>query len=510
MTDAQVGKVVSYGEQLARWAAERPADVAITYVDGLGGSTDHTYAELEAAAQSVAGMLRDRGVRQGDLVGVALSAGLTHAAASLGAWKLGAGVVVLNPRLPAWELQRIVEVAAPRVLIGEFDVPEAVDIVGREACRAVVDAGPSQLIDAVLPPRGIVFTSGGSTGVPKLINSFGPGGAVPGRAQGQMMDLLRLGGCSRILVTSPMYHGLGFANVFFNVHNGSRVICLTRFTPEAFWVAFDRLRADYAIVVPTMMQRLVRSPGFETADLSSLTTLFHAASVCPEWAKRAWLDRLGPERVLEYYGASEQHGSTVIDGVEWLAHPGSIGRPELCDVKVLDDAGDEVPRGTVGELFMKARGVDGPVYEYINRERGPVTADGFASVGDLGWQDDDGYLYIADRRTDMVISGGANVFPAEVEGVISELPGVADVAVIGLADPEWGRRVHAIIERQVGGDVDADIVLAWCRDRLLAYKVPKSIEFIEVLPRNEAGKIRRSEMVADRERAAGTDPLPAA
>jgi bile acid-coenzyme A ligase len=190
---------------------------------------------------------------------------------------------------------------------------------------------------------------------------------------------------------------------------------------------------------------------------------------------------------------------TLVRGDEWLAHPGTVGRGIGTLIKIVGDTGEELEAGAVGEIYMKPAVEIGPTYEYRGSSPAKTTADGFVSVGDLGWLDDEGYLYIADRRADMIVSGGANVYPAEVEAALTEHPKVGDVAVIGLEDDEWGRRVHALVQPADPGDAPSDEELrAHCRERLAAYKVPKSFELVARLPRNEAGKVNRSALVDER------------
>ena len=194
-----------------------------------------------------------------------------------------------------------------------------------------------------------------------------------------------------------------------------------------------------------MMQRILRTPEQEAFDLSSLRVLMHMAAPCPEWVKRAWIERIGPEQVLELWAATELTGITLIRGDEWLTHPGSVGRPMATEVRILGEDGAELPVGEVGEIYSRML-TPGPSYAYLGSDPLPEVEGGFRSVGDLGHLDADGYLYLDDRRTDLIITGGANVYPAEVEAVLSAHPGVEDVVVIGLADPDLGRRVHALVQ----------------------------------------------------------------
>jgi bile acid-coenzyme A ligase len=216
-----------------------------------------------------------------------------------------------------------------------------------------------------------------------------------------------------------------------------------------------------------------------------------------------WIDLIGPERLIEAYGSSEAIGSTRITGADWLRHPGSVGRaePAVCALRILDADLRDVPAGTIGEIFFHPANQTEPTYRYIGSPPAKSTPDGFASVGDLGYVDEDGYLFIVDRRVDMIVSGGANVYPAEVEAALTEHPAVTDAAVIGLTDDEWGRRVHAIVEAADSKSPPTEAELsAWLRDRLSPYKLPKSYEIVGALPRDPSGKIRRSALVAERER----------
>jgi bile acid-coenzyme A ligase len=250
-----------------------------------------------------------------------------------------------------------------------------------------------------------------------------------------------------------------------------------------------------------MMGRMAKVPGVAAADLSSITGIMHTASACPPWVKRAWIDLVGAEKILEGFGATDYVGACLIRGDEWLEHPGSVGRPADCDVRILDEDGNEVPTGEVGEIYMRLRVPEDAEasFEYIGAPDLKRTPDGFATVGDLGWVDADGYVYVADRRVDMIVTGGANVYPAEVEASLSDHRDVADVAVIGLPDEDWGRRVHAVVQPADPANPPAvDALLAHARNTLAAYKCPKTVEFVDELPRNQAGKIRRSDLLAER------------
>jgi bile acid-coenzyme A ligase len=247
-----------------------------------------------------------------------------------------------------------------------------------------------------------------------------------------------------------------------------------------------------------MLLRIARLPGLRDHDLSSIDAILYGGAPIPKWVVQAWFELVGPERFFFSYGGTEGHGLVMTRGDEWLKHEGTVGRPIDCEVRILDEKGNDLPPGEVGEIFLR-RSDPSPSFSYLGASGPEPSVDGFRSFGDLGWLDEDGYLYIADRRVDLVVSGGANVYPAEVETALSEHPGVADVAVIGLPDPEWGRRVHALIEpADRAHPPSPDDLRAHCRARLAGYKVPKSFEIVDRLPRTAAGKINRSALVADR------------
>jgi bile acid-coenzyme A ligase len=235
--------------------------------------------------------------------------------------------------------------------------------------------------------------------------------------------------------------------------------------------------------------------------MSSIEWIMQGAAPMPPALVHRWAGLIGPERIIMAYGGTEGLGLTVIDGTEWMEHQGSVGRPfRGAAVRILDDDMLDQPPGTVGHIFMKP-----PEGTFSAQYLGevpdiPWTADGFGSYGDMGHLDDGGYLYLADRRVDLIVTGGANVFPAEVEASIVDHPKVADVVVVGLTDPEWGRRVHAIVQPADPRDPPTfDEIKTYVKERLLVYKVPKSMEILETIPRSEAMKVNRGRLVEERE-----------
>jgi bile acid-coenzyme A ligase len=246
-----------------------------------------------------------------------------------------------------------------------------------------------------------------------------------------------------------------------------------------------------------MMKRIWRLPEEVRLryDLSSLRQIWHLAEPCPDWLKQVWIDWLGPERIFELYAGTEAQAATIITGTDWLAHRGSVGKPAPGTIMICDLDGNEVPVGEMGEVWMRSLR-DEPTYRYVGAEA-RRREGGWESLGDMGRVDEDGYLYLGDRMADMILSGGSNIYPAEVEAAILEHPEVRSCAVIGLPDDDLGHTVHAIVEADESV-VGRDELLAFVAERLARYKIPRSIEYTDEAIRDDAGKVRRSALRAER------------
>jgi bile acid-coenzyme A ligase len=262
--------------------------------------------------------------------------------------------------------------------------------------------------------------------------------------------------------------------------------------------AVTELRPKYLYLVPTMMQRIWKLPD-ETraaADLTSLEIAVHMAAPCPPWLKEKWIEWAGPDVLCELYAGTEVQSITWITGREWLEHHGSVGRPISGEMRVFDDDGNELPAGEIGEIYMRAAQGLNSTYRYLGAEAKRLGDTEWESLGDMGWIDDDGYVYLADRRKDMILRGGANVYPAEVEAAIDLHPAVRSCAVIGLPDDDLGERVHAIVDAP--GGVDEAELRAHMTDQLVRYKCPSTYEFVDEPVRDDAGKVRRSLLASER------------
>jgi bile acid-coenzyme A ligase len=492
---------ISFGARLSALAAARGSAPAVTLVGTDGVERSLSYPELDRLSNRMARLLLERGAGPGRFVVVLLPNSLEHYVASFGAWKAGACVLPLSAAMPPRELAPLIELADPAAIVVKAE-PPGWSADDRRLVRLSVDAlgaFPDAPVEDRIPRPGKAIASGGSTGRPKIIVDPAPWARVPGGFVESIGQHLGMRSDQTQLIPGPLYHNLGFNWGSLGLFEGHQLIVLERFDPVRMLDAIERHRIGFMIIVPTMMGRVAALERARQADWSSIVGVAHTAAPCPPSVKRAWIDFVGPERLHEAFGATEGVGITMIRGDEWLERPGSVGRPFLSDLRILDPEGRPLPPGRVGEIYMRSRFGTGQPYHYLGGTAARATPDGFESVGDLGWVDEAGYLFPADRRTDLIITGGANVYPAEVEAAILEHDAVRDVAVIGLPDDDLGRRVHAVVELVPGRSLPAREELdRHCRERLAPYKRPRSYEFTDRLPRDESGKLRRSSLVADR------------
>ncbi|MCW0211807.1 MAG: AMP-binding protein [Pseudonocardia sp.] len=468
----------------AYWAERKPDETALS-----DDRTTLTWAELDSRTNRLARDLERRGVGEGSFVMIALPNSTAVHETAFAAWKLGATPLPISWRMPAAERDALVALVDPAVIVGPDEVPGFPTLpIGHEPDPALPD-GP---LPERVPPRWKALASGGTTGRPKIIVSRDPGEFDPGE------PIVEMAPDGRHLVQGPLYHNGPFLFSSLAMVLGNPVTVLPRFDAETVLATIARERITYTTMVPTMMQRIWKLPDEVKAryDLSSLRTVLHTASACPPWLKRAWIEWVGGDVVCEIFGGTEGNGACWISGTEWLEHPGSVGRAmEGFQVKILGPDRRELPPGEVGDVYMLPENGPGSTYECIGGTP-QYDADGWEWIGDMGHLDAEGYLFLADRRTDMIISGGANVYPAEVEAAIDGFPGVRSNAVIGLPDEDLGQRVHAVVDAP--GGLDEAALLQYLATHLTRYKIPRSVELVDAPVRNDAGKVRRGALRAER------------
>ena len=476
---------VALSSILAHHAHRSPGRAAL-----IAGETRVTYAELDARTNRRARALAAQGVAKGDFVTVALPNGLEFYETVFAIWKLGAIPNIVAAKLARPEMEAILDIVRPRLFIG---TPPSPGIKAFAAGQSGLEAHSADPLPEAVAPHWKAMTSGGSTGRPKVIVD-----AMPARWNPQEGFLCQQPG-DTILNPGPLYHNAPFHCITMGMFTGATIVEMGKFDALQSLELIEKHGVNWVTMVPTMMHRIwgLGPELLSRFTLPSLRMMLHMAAPCPPWLKEAWIGWLGSERVWEYYGTTEATGSTMISGTDWLTHRGSVGRVrEGYALKILDADGHERPVGQVGEVYVRPQGGPGSTYYYLGS---PSTRIGeWETHGDLGYVDAEGYLYLADRRNDLIISGGANIYPAEVEAAIEAHPWVRTSAVIGLPDDEWGARVHAIVQPIEGAALDEAELLAFLKGALTGYKLPKAIEFSSEPLRDEAGKVRRAALRAAR------------
>lgn len=479
-----------YGEQVSIRAQADPDLVAVTVVHTDGSESALTWQALEDGANQWARLLADRGVRPGGMVALAVPNSPSLVLATLASWKLGAIPVPMRWDLPDWERTRLLDVIAPELVLAQ-------DMVGDfESAATQYSTEP---VDAVVSPATNGICSSGSTGLPKVILNAASALWTEDRCIPFMNQWRPVPQPQTILVPTPMYHTNGFGTLNYML-GGDQLVILEKFVAATMLDTIERHRVTHFTATPTMLSRIADLDGVDRRDFSSIEWILQGAAVMPPALLRRWFDLLSPEQIVMAYGMTENLGLTALRGDEWLQHIGSVGRGfRDTEIKIVRADGTLAPSGEIGEIYLRTPMTGG--YRYLGGAAPlPTTPDGFTSAGDLGHLDEDGYLYIADRRSDMIVTGGANVFPAEVESALLEHGDLVDVVVIGLDDPKWGRRVHAVVQpRDISRPPSADSVIQFAKTKLAGYKVPKSVEFIDEIPRTAATKVNRSELIEARE-----------
>lgn len=498
---------------LALHAAARPDGVAWHMLDG-GQAV--TWRELEERSRRCAAMLLARGLRPGDVVAVFLENHARYFEILWAAHRIGLYYTTVSRHLRAHEALYILADCGAKALFTSATVLSTAGELGGDAARlqrfalGEAVAGYEDYEEALrglpasaqLPatPEGTDFTySSGTTGLPKGIkrplaganSHFAAGGAYP-RNHWKTFDRKTV-----FLSTAPFYHT---APVRWNMNvmrSGGTCVLMEKFDARAALEAIARFHVTHSQWVPTMFIRLLRLPEAErkTYDLSSLRVAVHAAAPCPVWVKEAMIEWWGPV-LYEFYSGTELVGRTSLDSHEWLAHKGSVGRPEFGALHILDEQGHDVPAGQAGVIWFSG----GPMFEYHGepeKTRQAYNDCGWATYGDIGCVDAEGYLYLTDRLANMIISGGVNIYPQETENVLTQHPAVHDVAVVGVPNEEFGEEVKAVVQLRHGTaptDALKQELIAWCRERLSPIKCPRSVDFWEALPRTDSGKLLKREV----------------
>lgn len=483
------------------------------------GSERRSYGHLNSRVNRLANGLAARGIGYGDKIALLLPNGFEFFEVSNAAAKLGAIATPINYHFKSAEIEYIADNCDAKAFVFAADyvrpdmLAPVLPRLSKVELRLCVGApSPPLALDyemfLSLQSPSEPATELGAGGASTMIYTSGTTGRPKGvyrkpadRGQAaQLMQtftaLFRFAPGDVHLLTGPLYHAA--PNAFSNIHVvlGGSVVIMRRFDAEEALRLIERERVTTTHMVPTMFVRILKLPdeARRRYDLSSLKSVVHAAAPCPVDVKWKIMELFGADTVHEYYAATEA-GGTYISPAEWCRKPGSVGRPlPNSEVKVLDDDGNECPPGVIGTIYMRLN--PGTEFEYYkDPEKTRANRRGnFVTVGDMGYFDDDGYLFIADRKTDMVISGGVNIYPREIEEVLITYPKILDVAVLGVPDPEWGEQLKAVVQLKPGESATEEEIIAFARERLADYKRPRSVDFVDDLPRESSGKLYKRKL----------------
>jgi long-chain acyl-CoA synthetase len=502
-------------------AREQPDLTAVVDPDGR----QVTYAELAAAADRYGRGFQAMGLEPGDAVVLLLPNGIDLVSVYFGAFQTGLYVVMANWHLVGAEVAYLIEDSGAKAFIAHERFAEtATDALGRTGVRgfgvgdlpgftplASLGEGESGRPDVRTAGSPMLYTSG-TTGRPKGVRRPLTG-QDPDQTPPQAVWFFGIFGLAPFddhvhICGSPLYHTAVLNFVANSIQLGHTAVLMDRWKPEEMLRLIEKHHVTHSHMVPTQFHRLLDLPSEvrEKYDVSSLRCMIHGAAPCPHEVKRRMLDWWGPV-VVEYYAATEGGGTTIMAD-EWLRKPGSVGRawPNSV-VKVLDDAGEEVPPGTTGLVYMRMGASSFEYHKDAEKTKAARVGDLF-TLGDIGYLDEDGYLFLCDRKADMIISGGVNIYPAEIENELAVHPKVADVAVFGVPNPDWGEEIKAVVRPADGVTPDGELtaeLLAFASERLAKFKLPKSIDYVDELPRDPNGKLYKRKLRdpywADRERA---------
>jgi long-chain acyl-CoA synthetase len=506
--NASDGTVGVYAAEHARRHPGQPAIIMASTGETV------TFGEYEAASNRVAQLLRGAGLHRGDHIAVFMENCPELLEIEGGAERTGLYFTLINTYLAADEVAYIVTNSRARVL---FSSP-ARQPVAEAAAAKCPGLERMWMTGAGQPPAGwesfrtavaaqshgpvadesigaAMLYSSGTTGQPKGIlrplPDGGPGQALPVMEFVKAMFGFREG--MTYLSPAPLYHSAPQASVSASMRLGCTTVVMEHFDAEQWLAMVGRYQATHCQMVPVMFGRLLRLPEEVKAayDTSSLECVVHAAAPCPVPVKQAMIDWLGPV-ITEYYGATEANGFTFCDSAQWQAHPGTVGKPILGELLILDDTGAPCPQGTDGTIWFRGATAfeyfDDPEKTAASQRDGGITS----TVGDVGHVDGDGYLYLTDRKSYMIISGGVNIYPQETENLLAAHPAVLDVAVIGVPNSDLGEEVKAVVQpvdpTAAGPELAAELI-SYCRDRLAHFKCPRTVDFTAELPRYPTGKL---------------------
>ena len=489
----------------AKTDPDRPAIV-------MGGSGEVvTYAQLDQRSNQFAQLLRSRGLHQGDAIAICMENNATYLQAAWGAHRSGLYYTAASSRLTPGELEYIVNDCGAQVFVTSYekrDLAESIaakipnvhtrlmiggTIDGFESYEEAVAAMPATEVDDPAQGQDMLYSSG-TTGRPKGVKIPLTGNAAdaPTGVASLGMLLYSFSAEMTYLSPAPLYHAapLRFCMAVHQI--GGTLVVMEHFDPVEYLRLIEQHKATHTQVVPTMFVRMLKLPPDERSkfDVSSLQVCIHAAAPCPVPVKQQMIEWWGPV-IYEYYAGTEGNGFVACNSEEWLAHPGTVGKALLGTIHIVGEDGEDVPQGESGTIYFEG----GATFEYHNdpeKTKGSRNDRGWSTLGDVGYLDEDGFLYLTDRKAYMIISGGVNIYPQEAENVLVMHPKVVDAAVFGVPNEEMGEEVKAVVQpvdmADAGPDFERELI-AYCKEQLAGFKCPRSVDFEAELPRHPTGKL---------------------
>lgn len=480
----------SYGERLAELAAERGAATGLIYLAADGSETCFSWQEMDRCVNRYARVLADHGVCQHDVVAFALRNSPCHIFTTLAIWRLGATTMGFDPGVPAETRNALLTRMDARLCIHERGEN---GVLSRARLETLAAEASDEAVANLVSRPGKILMSGGSTGVPKTMADDQPYHRAPGKTWGNVAPALGFRTDQVNLTCAAMSHNAPLTWTQNGIFEGNTTVLMEKFDALRVIRAVDHYKVGFLLTVPTMLVRMLDVWEQSQASFSSLHALYHTAAPCPAWLKQAWMDILGAERVYEMYGSGENTGQTVITGPEWLKHRGSVGRGFETEIRIRDSEGNLLGPHERGEVFMLPEDIAGRSrYLGADAPKPRRDSDGFQSVGDVGWLDEEGYLYLSGRRDDAINSGGHKIAPEAIEAALLRHPDIVDAVAFGVDDRDWGQAAMALYVRREGAaPLSPDTVEAFLRDHLEPADRPKSLREEGALPRDGFGKIRR-------------------
>jgi long-chain acyl-CoA synthetase len=481
---------------------ENPSDIAVWAENGT-----RTWDEVESKARRIAQALTQLGLRKDDRWAILAHNCVEWPELFLGNVLAGTRYVPLNWHLTVPELEYLITNSGASLIVldqsNEENGRAAAASAGIDPARVFVlgsafdqwvDSHSDAPLDNNISGSPLMYT-GGTTGASKGVVRADQGLPLENWATAASMwgQWLHMPESGTTLITTPLYHAFGAAVLQTSLARRHKLILHARFDAEKFMDTVATEHVTSAPLVPTLMIRLAKldAAEFTRHDTTSLQWICHTAAPCPAWAKQVLIDRLGPI-VVEFYGSSEGTGPVICTSQEWMDRPGTVGRPNPnLTISVVDADGNDLPTGEIGTLYFHR--ADGAPRYHGDDEKTQASRlpDGRFTVGDVGYLDSDGFMYLVDRRVDLILSGGVNVYPAEIEATLSRHPSIRDVAVIGIPHEELGQVVKAVVELEPGALLSAQELIDWTKDKLAGFKRPREVEFTAALPREAHGKLKK-------------------